>query len=104
LRERQVVARREADYTALTRGLAGSEERTLSLLLGMIARHQQCREIIPEHIGVGVGRINLAADTLITGAEGAGRIVLRTILSDLLNLTEPGTLGAVGRNEKPFPR
>jgi hypothetical protein len=70
----------------------------------MITRQQQGRKVIPEDIGIGIGRIHIAADTLVSGTERTSRVVMRTILGDLFDLTEPRALGTMRRDKNPLPR
>ena len=89
------MAWREADHPALTRDLAGAKEGTVTLFLGVIIREQKSRKIIPEDIGVRVSGILFTTDTRIARTESAGGIVGRAFVGDLLNLSEPGALGAM---------
>jgi hypothetical protein len=98
----EVVLGREADDAA-DAGLAFGDEKAVAVETVWRSVGLEGGEIVIENEGGSVVRIVNAAGAGIAGAEIAGWVVFRLRRSgDGLDLSEPGTGGAMGRNEHPF--
>ena len=101
LREREVVARREADDPARPLLALGAQQPVLERRVAR--RRPERREVVGEHEGRVVGRVRLAVRPRVAGAQVAGRVEgragldLRPLLAAL-----PRPVRPAGRHEHPL--
>ena len=101
-RERQVVARGEADDAAGARLGLGHQQAVVELLVAGVGA--QRREVVGEHEGGGVVGVLRAADAGVAGAEVAAGVEGGPLVGGGATLlaAQPGPLGAAGRDQHPL--
>jgi hypothetical protein len=103
LRQRQVVARREADNAADPGFPSGTEEPAIVELFLRNTREEGA-EVVVEDERLRVRRIAHSLRPCVSGTEVAAGIILRTPSGrNGFDLPLPGPLGPVRRDEYPFP-
>src|SRR5690242_8943866 len=101
-REREVMARREADHPANSGSARGNQDvGAIALLTRGVG--QQRGEVVVEYEGGGVLRIARTAGTQVPGTEVTVGVILRARLATgLFHHPLPGPVGPVRRDKDPF--
>jgi hypothetical protein len=98
------MARGETDYA--TNAALRLRNQQGRILVDFSRRlRQQGSKIVIKHKCAGIGGITDAPGAFVAGAQVTSRIIFWQGLSGpFLHLPQPGTFGAVGRNQHPFTR